>query len=56
MEQADGQLELPRLTVLDLDGDGQMEAVVKEYRRGVEDTGLAHWCWTCSTARFTPMI
>ena len=38
MEQADGQLELPRLTVLDLDGDGQMEAVVKEYRRGVEDT------------------
>ena len=40
MEQADGQLELPRLTVLDLDGDGQMEAVVKEYRRGVEDTEL----------------
>ena len=40
MEQADGRLELPRLTVLDLDGDGQMEAVVKEYRRGVEDTEL----------------
>ena len=39
MEQADGQLELPRLTVLDLDGDGQMEAVVKEKGTDYRDYG-----------------
>ncbi len=40
VERADGQVTLPRLTVLDLDGDGQMEAVVKKYRRGAENTEL----------------
>ena len=40
MEQSDMPLELPRLAVLDLDGDGQMEAVVKEYTRGTEYTEL----------------
>ncbi len=40
MEQSGMPLELPRLAVLDLDGDGQMEAVVKEYTRGTEYTEL----------------
>ena len=39
-EQSDMPLEMPRLAVLDLDGDGQMEAVIKEYTRGVEYTEL----------------